>query len=116
MRTTRRPGRTMGRARGAAGMIAVLALAAPISWARAQTPVGATMAAMPATRFLPAEAVAAAEWALDGGLATRPPIAVPVDGQFAHAGASIYNIFNGGLSVVVTNGAPYNSGNVIASP
>jgi hypothetical protein len=45
-----------------------------------------------------------------------PAPVVPLGGRLVFGGYSIGNLLNGGTSVVVTNGGPIDSGNVIASP
>jgi hypothetical protein len=116
MRTTRRTKWTTKCTGGGAGLLAALAMAASASTANAQLPAGSPMAGFPATPALPPPATAAAAWALEGGLATLPLPAVPLGGQLVFGGYSIANILNGGTSVVVANGGPIDSGNVIASP
>ena len=116
MRTTRRTKWTTKCTGGVAGLLVALAMAASVSTANAQSPADSPMAGFPATPALPAPATAAAAWALEGGLATLPAPAVPLGGRLVFGGYSIANVLNGGTSVVVSNGAPIDSGNVIAAP
>ena len=116
LRTTRRTKWTTKCAGGGAGLLAALAIAAPGSTANAQPAADSPMAGFPATPALPPPATAAADWALEGGLATVPVPAVPLGGRLVFGGYSIANVLNGGTSVVVANGGPVYSGNVIASP
>jgi hypothetical protein len=116
MRTTRRTKWTTNCIGGGAGLLAALAMAASVSTADAQPPAVSPMAGFPATPALPPSAIAAAAWALEGGLASVPVPAVPLGGQLAFGGYSIGNLLNGGTSVVVANGGPIDSGNVIAAP
>jgi hypothetical protein len=116
MRMTRRTKWTTKCTGGGAGLLAALAIAASASTANAQPPADSPMAGFPATPALPPSAIAAAAWALEGGLASVPVPAVPLGGRLVFGGYSIGNVLNGGTSVVATNGAPIYSGNVIASP
>jgi hypothetical protein len=116
MRTTRRTKWTTKCTGGGAGLLAALALVASVGTANAQPPAGSPMAGFPSTPALPPSAAAAAAGALEGGLATVPVPAVPLGGRLVYGGSSIANVFNGGTSVVVANGAPIGSGNVIAAP
>jgi hypothetical protein len=114
MQLKRRMGWT--RAGGAATLLAVLAVAVPVSGANAQTPVVPPLSTLPAAPFLPPASAAAAGAAVADLPAVLPVVPTPVAGRYAQAGASIGNVFNGGLSVIVSNGSPLHSGNVIASP
>jgi hypothetical protein len=116
MRRTRRTKWTTKCTGGGAGLLAALAIAASASTANAQPPADSPMAGFPATPALPSAAIDAATWALEGGLATMPPPVVPLGGRLVFGGYAIGDLLNGATSVVVTNGAPINSGNVIASP
>jgi hypothetical protein len=116
MRTTRRTKWTTRCTGGGAGLLAALAMTASVSTANAQPLADSPMAGFPSTPALPPPAIAAAAWALEGGLATVPVPAVPLAGRLAFGGYSIANVLNGGTSVVVTNGGPIDSGNVIAAP
>ena len=107
---------TTKRAGAAAGLIAALAIAAPVSAANAQTPAVLAPAALPATPALPPVAAAAAAAALAGGLPPLPALPQPLVGQIVIGPTTIGDVLNGGTAVVVSNSVPVNSGNVIAAP
>jgi hypothetical protein len=105
------------RAAGAAALVAALAIAAPAGTANAQTPTVSPLAGFPATPLLPPDAAAASVWALGGGLATLPALpAVSEGGRLAYGGTFVGVVVNGGTAGITSNGAPLDSGNVIASP
>ena len=101
---------------GAASMIAALAVAIPVSAANAQTPAVSPLWGLPAAALLPPAQAAAASAALSNLPAVFPAVPVPLAGRVAVGGYAIGDVLNGGTAVMITNGSPVNSANVIGSP
>jgi hypothetical protein len=101
---------------GAASVIAALAVAIPVSAANAQTPAVSPLWGLPAAALLPPAQAAAASAALSNLPAVFPAVPVPLAGRVAVGGYAIGDVLNGGTAVMITNGSPVNSANVIGSP
>jgi hypothetical protein len=102
MATKRRISRTRRRVGSAAGIIAALAIAAPVAQASAVTP------GLPAAGL--ADPAATAAYAA----LAYPVVGLPAAGVYSKGPTVIGDAFNGGTTVVVSNG--YAVGSTNASP
>lgn len=102
MATKRRISRTKRRVGSAAGIVAALAIAAPVAQASAVTP------ALPLAGL--ADPAAAAGYAA----VAYPFVGLPLAGVYAKGPTVIGDAFNGGTTVVVSNG--YAAGSTNGSP
>ena len=115
VRVNRRMTRTT-RAGAAAGLIAALAVAVPVTAANADMPAVPPMSQLPATASLPPAAAAAAASALNDLPAVLPNATVPAAGQHVVGPTLVGDVTNGGVSAVIANSPPAGSGNVVSAP